>query len=475
MISGMVAIVGRPNVGKSTIFNRLTKSNKAIIDDQPGVTRDRLYGVVDPVDDDHPGYVVIDTGGFETKDHYFQPFKDNIVWQQTEHAIREADLVVMVFDAKAGLHPHDRELIRLMKSLDKPIISMVNKVDGREQQVNVLEFYELGLDTLMHCSAAHNRGIWELSLAIEEKLAALNPTSQREPDPNSIKVALIGRPNVGKSSILNRLTGEERSLVSDVAGTTRDPINISLRYHNQSYEILDTAGVRRRSKIFDKLESVSVIRSLKAIEDADVVVLVIAADEGLADQDARLAALAVSKYKPLLITVNKWDLHLNKHSNSARDYERAIKLKLKDMAYIPVLFTSCTENQRVAKILDQVEKLASLYHKRITTAKLNDVISQAVREHTPALMRTTNKRVKFFYATQVKTAPPTIVIKCNVAEEIQEAYKRYLANRLRQELDFQNIPIRLLFRGKDEEKAYTPRGKTKDLHSAKKPGVEIRP
>jgi len=478
MISGIVAIVGRPNVGKSTIFNRLTKSNQAIIDDQPGVTRDRLYGIAESVDDDRPGYVVIDTGGFETKDHYFQPFKDNLVWQQTEHAIRESDMVVMVFDAKAGLHPHDRELIRLMHGLQKPMIALVNKVDGQEQQIHTLEFYELGLDSILTCSAAHNRGIWDLSDAIEQKLAKLHPVSQKEPDPDSIKVALIGRPNVGKSSILNRLTGEERAVVSEVAGTTRDPINTFLRYHNQSYEILDTAGVRRRSRIFEKLEGISVIRSLKAIEDADVVVLVIAADEGLADQDARLAALAISKYKPLLITVNKWDLHHEKHSNSSRDYERAIKLKLKDMAYIPVLFTSCTENQRVAKILDQVEKLAAAYHTRVTTAKLNDAVNKAVQEHTPALMRTTNKRVKFFYSTQVKAAPPTIVIKCNVAEEIQEAYKRYLANRLRQELGFHNIPIRLLFRGKDGEKGYTPRGQVKSERSSARKyqdHEEIRP
>lgn len=468
MISGIVAIVGRPNVGKSTIFNRLTKSNRAIIDDQPGVTRDRLYGVANPVVEDHASYVVIDTGGFETKDHYFQPFRDNLVWQQTEHAIQESDLVIMVFDAKAGLHPHDRELIRLMKSLNKPIIPLVNKVDGPEQKMHTLEFYELGLERLMSCSAAHNRGIWELSLAIEETLAKLNPASQKIPDPNAIKVALIGRPNVGKSSILNRLTGEERSLVSDVAGTTRDPVNITLRYHQQSYEILDTAGVRRRSKILDKLENVSVIRSLKAIEDADIVVLVITADEGLTDQDARLASLAISKYKPLMIVVNKWDLQPNKDSNSARDYERAIKNKLKDIAYIPVLFTSCTENQRVAKIIDHVEKLAALYHHRVPTAKLNEVINQAVREHTPALIRTTNKRVKFFYSTQVKTAPPTIVIKCNVAEEVQESYKRYLANRLRQELGFHNIPIRLLFRGKDEEKSYRPRGQAQSKTSQSK-------
>jgi GTP-binding protein len=451
MINGIVAIVGRPNVGKSTLFNRLTKSNQAIIDDQPGVTRDRLYGVAEPVVDEHASYVVIDTGGFETKDHYFQPFQNNIVWQQTQMAIQESDLVVMVFDGKAGVHPHDRELVRYLQSLDKKVLYVINKVDGKEHNLRTYEFYELGIDDFSSCSAAHNRGVWELSLAVEETLQQLHPATQRQPDPNAIRVALIGRPNAGKSSILNRLAGEERSLVSDVAGTTRDTINVSIKYHQRSYEFVDTAGIRRRSRILNKLESISVIRSLKAIDAADVVVLVIDAAQGLTDQDARLAALTVQKVKPLLIVVNKWDLIPAKDTHSTRDYEQNIKDQLRDISYIPTLFTSCPKNQRISRILDQVNNLFDYYQKRVSTAQLNDALQRAVREHTPALIRKNNKRVKFFYATQVAATPPTIVIKCNVAGEIQEAYKRYLSHCLRRDLGFGPVPIRLFFRGKDDD------------------------
>jgi GTP-binding protein len=452
MLSGIIAIIGRPNVGKSTLFNRLTKTDQAIIDDRPGVTRDRIYGNVSCVLDEDQSYIAVDTGGFETKDHYFQPFKDNIVWQQTQQAIAEADVVLMVFDGKAGLHPHDKELMQMATRLDKPVVYLVNKVDGKEQLSQTFEFYELGIENLLSCSAAHNRGIWEVSEALENQLKQVCKPSKENRNEQTTKLALIGRPNAGKSSILNRICGEERSLVSDVAGTTRDAINANVNFNQRTYEILDTAGIRRKTKISDKVESLSVVRSLRAIEDADVVVLVITADEGISDQDARLASLAINRCKPLLIVVNKWDLYPDKSTNSAKEFELDLKLKLADTAYVPVLFTSCTKNQRVSKILQKAEELALNYHKRASTAKVNEVIQKAVREHTPALMRTTNKKVKFYFATQVKTAPPTFVIKCNVADQIQESYKRYLQKRLRRDLGFQQIPLKILYRGKDEER-----------------------
>ncbi len=462
MNRGMIAIVGRPNVGKSTIFNRLTKSNQAIIDDRPGVTRDRLYGLSKSVFDENDDYTVIDTGGFETKDLYYQPFSDNFVWQQTEFAIQESDAIVFVVDAKSGLHPHDHELYRRVKKFEKPIIFVANKVDGIEKQSACFEFYELGVEQIHYCSAAHNRGLWELSESIETCLESQRATkaTARGKITNSdgvVKLAIIGRPNAGKSSILNRICGETRSIVSEVAGTTRDPINTFVTFNQRQYEILDTAGIRRKTKIHDKIESISVIKSLKAIEDADMVVLVIAADEGLSDQDARLATLAVRHCKPLLIVVNKWDLLPQKETNTARDYEIDLKRKIQDISFVPVLFTSCLQNKRVSKILPKVEELYEQASRRIATSKINEVLAKAVREHTPALMRSTNKRVKFYFGTQVTVMPPSIVIKCNVADQIQESYKRYLRKRFQRELGFDLVSIRIIYRAKTEEKARTPR------------------
>ncbi len=453
MIAGIVTIVGRPNVGKSTLFNKMTRTTQALIDDRPGVTRDRIFGTVSSVFSEDDGYSLIDTGGFETEDLYYQPFTKNIVWEQTVQAIKDSDIVMMVFDAKVGLHPHDRQLVQFLKELGKTVVYVVNKVDGNEQQSMALEFFELGIDQFFHTSAAHSRGLWELSEHIETQLQQMNGLrSVKLREEGATKIALIGRPNVGKSSILNRLCGEERSLVSDVAGTTRDPVDTPLRFNNNPYVLLDTAGIRRRKKIFDRIEGLSVMLSLRAIEDADVVVLVIAADEGLSDQDCRLASLAANLFKPLLIVVNKWDLFPNKETNTARDYERAIHEKLRDMSFVPVLFTSCTENQRIHRIMTAVEQLAAAYAQRVSTAKLNDALQLAVHEHTPALLKKFNKRVKFYFATQVSSKPPTIVIKCNVADDIQESYKRYLIKRLRSDLNFGDVPLRVFFRDKAEEK-----------------------
>lgn len=454
MIAGIVAIIGRPNVGKSTLFNRMTRSSKAIVDDRPGVTRDRLFGTVSSVEDDEAGFLLIDTGGFETKDLYYQPFSKNIVWEQTQQAITDADVVLMVLDGKTGLHPHDFQLVTYLKENDKNVIYVVNKMDGKEHESNALEFYELGIEKMTHVSAAHNRGVWDLCAEIESRLNAKTDLKSHKAEyAGAARIALIGRPNAGKSSILNRLCGEERSLVSEIAGTTRDTIDSHLIFNKKPYVLLDTAGVRRRKKIFDKIEGLSVMRSLRSIEDADVVVLVIAADEGLSDQDARLASLALSQFKPLLIVVNKWDLFPNKETNSARDYAAHIHEKLRDASFIPIIFASCLENQRIHKIMNAVEDLYESYEKRVSTGRVNDALQRAVLAHTPAILKRYSKRVKFYFATQVSAKPPTIVIKCNVAEEIQESYKRFLVKRLRSDLEFGDIPIRVFFRAKSDDNA----------------------
>lgn len=463
MIQGIVAIVGRPNVGKSTLFNRLTKTMKAIVDDQPGVTRDRIYGTVMSNADDGNGFTVIDTGGFETKDLYYQPFSKNIVWEQTEQAIDSADVVILVFDAKSGLHPHDEQLVQHLNKKQKPVVYVANKMDGKEIESAAWDFFRLGIEDIHETSAAHNRGVYELSDTVEQKLREIGATKDRNAlHPHATKIALIGRPNAGKSSILNRIVGESRVLVSDIAGTTRDSIDTALRFNNQDYVLIDTAGIRRRTKVKEKVESLSVMRSLRVIEETDVVVMVVTPEEPITDQDAKLISLALGQFKPVLIVVNKWDLVENKTSNTAKEMEADIHYKLKDNAYVPVMFVSALENLRIHKIMSQVEELAEAFKFRAPTSRLNEVLHAAVAQHTPALIRKYNKRVKFYFATQAKTQPPTIVIKCNVENEIQESYKRYLTHRLRKDLGFGNIPLRVIFRGKEKS---TDASKNNDLHA----------
>ena len=461
MIRGTIAIVGRPNVGKSTIFNRLTRSKKAIVHDMPGMTRDRLYGTVEMVEPDEKtgwdSFILIDTGGFETQDFNFQPFKQNLVWQQTEQAIEAADVVLLVLDGKDGLTPHDKDLVRKLSKLSKEVVYAANKVDGIEQQGATWEFHELGLADIHYCSAAHNRHIWDLCLKLEGALARASGLKNKKMEhEKSTQVAIIGKPNAGKSSILNRLIGEQRALVSDVPGTTRDSVDIELNYKQKHYVFVDTAGIRRKTKIHDKVEGLSVVRSLRVINEADIVVLVIEGTK-ISDQDAKLASITLNQHKPLLIVVNKWDLVEDKDANTMAEVAEDIRYALKNSSFLPIIFTSALENKRVHKILSEVETLSESYHKRAPTAAVNECLTRAVRSHTPALIRKYNKRVKFFYATQVRTAPPTIVVKCNVAEEIQESYKRYLAKQFRSHLGFGNVPIRVLYRGKSKREEASER------------------
>ncbi|MBF0442305.1 MAG: ribosome biogenesis GTPase Der [Oligoflexales bacterium] len=451
MIRGTVAIVGRPNVGKSTLFNRLTHSSRSLVGEKPGITRDRIYGIVDPFDD-NPGFLLVDTGGFETKDTYYQPFSKNIVWEQTELAVQESDVVLLVFDGKDGLHPYDSRLVKYLKKANKRVIYLVNKVDGAEKQKDIWEFYELGpTSDLIPCSAAHNRGIHTVLSAINQNLEECNLSDHHLKESGAVKMALVGRPNAGKSSILNKICGENRALVSEVAGTTRDAVDSRITYNKRQYILIDTAGIRRRSRIGDRLENLCVMRSYEAMERADVVVLVISALEGISDQDARIASYAASLCKPILIVINKWDLIPDKDSYSAKLYEEGIRSKISDISYAPIIFTSCTRNQRVHSIMGSVEQLSDLSARRVSTSDINEVLGNAVRKHTPQVIRQFNKRAKFYYATQVKVNPPTIVVMCNIADEIQESYKRYLSNQFREELGFGRIPLNIIFRGKKEQ------------------------
>ena len=432
----------------------MTRTRNALVDDRPGVTRDRLYGTLYFDDMDERGCLVVDTGGFETEDLYYQPFTENIVWQQTETAIDEADLVVLVLDGKAGLHPHDEQLVRHMAKKNKPVIFVVNKVDIREHEDRVYDFYQLGVDKFIVTSSAHMRGIDELAEEIEARFDAMEElrADKRYITNNGTRIALVGRPNAGKSSILNRLLGEERSLVSDVAGTTRDSIDTPLVYNNKNYVLVDTAGIRRRSRINDKVESLSVMRSMQAIERADIVLLVLDATQMLTDQDARIASMAAEQHKAMAIIVNKWDLVQNKSSNTAKEYTEFLRYKMKLLAWVPVLYVSCLENQRIHNIMQLVEQITSQFERRVDTRTVNNSLHKMAHDHTPALVKKTSKRVKFYYGTQVKAAPPTLLVFCNVAREIQEGYKRYMINRFREELGFDNVPVRLIFRSKEDQR-----------------------
>ena len=351
-------------------------------------------------------------------------------------AIDEADVVVLLLDGKSGLHQHDHELVRHLEDKKKNVIFAVNKLDGLEKHANMFEFYALGLEEdLFPVSAAHNRGVYDLVEEIDKRLDDMGLRASKGDPRGATRVALIGRPNAGKSSVLNRITGSERALVSDVAGTTRDSVDTYYRYDNKDYVLIDTAGIRRKTKIDDKLESASVIRSLRVLDDADVVVLVIDAIEGITDQDARLAQLVIDRCKPLLLVVNKWDLVPDKDTHTSKRYSENVREKyLTDIKFIPIEYISCMTNQRVHNILSEIDRLSDLSKKRVPTAKVNEALEKAVNRHNPQVSKKFNKRIKFYYCTQVKHSPPTFVIMCNVAGEIQEAYKRYLTNRFREYL-----------------------------------------
>lgn len=454
MINGMIAIVGRPNVGKSTLFNRLTRSQTSIIDDQPGVTRDRIYGTAYYDHTRKDGFMVVDTGGFETDDFKFQPFAENIVWSQTEHAIHESDIVLFLMDGKHGVHQHDRDLVQYLKQTGKTILYAVNKVDGQEKESLIWDFYSLGLDKIWSVSAAHSKGIADLLECIKEALQDHCVKAKQYADSLvGTKIALVGRPNAGKSSILNKIIGTERSLVSSVAGTTRDSLDTCFNYHNKPYVLIDTAGIRRKTKINENLEVQSVVRSLRAIDRSDVVLFVIDALEGITDQDARLINLSISRGKPVLIVVNKWDLVPDKTSNTSRDYTDNIQKRiLKDIGFVPIHFVSCLHNQRVQQIMEKVTQIIEQCQKKISTSKVNDSLQNMVARHSPHLIKKVSKRVKFYYATQVSHRPPTFVVMCNMAQDIHSAYKRYMIKSFRKDLGLADVPVRLIFRGKKEVK-----------------------
>lgn len=439
MSKPVVAIVGRPNVGKSTLFNRLVGSRKAIVDDIPGVTRDRLY---DTSDWDGREFIIIDTGGirFDEGDVFTREIK-----LQAELAVEEADVILFVVDAQDGVNYEDEQVGILLRKSKKPVILAANKVENFDRQLDYYEFYKLGLGEPIPVSAMHGRNINELLDAVVARFA---PASEYEEDTDAIKIAIVGRPNVGKSSLVNALLGEERVIVSDVPGTTRDAIDTPFQYQGNKYILIDTAGIRKKSRIKEATEKYSVIRALKSVERADVVVTMLDASEGIIEQDQRIAGYVHEQGKASIIVVNKWDL-IEKDGQTMNRFDEKIREELKFLAYCPILYISALTRQRIFKILELVDFVSGQHNRRIKTGELNQVINEAMLLN--PLPGGGGKKIKIYYTTQVQTAPPGFVLFANYPEKIHFSYLRYLDNVLRKNFGFEGTPIRLMVRKRDSK------------------------
>ncbi|MBQ8496935.1 MAG: ribosome biogenesis GTPase Der [Clostridia bacterium] len=441
MAKTVAAIVGRPNVGKSTLFNKIAGTRISIVEDVPGVTRDRIYYETEwngkPI-------VLIDTGGIEPK-------TDDLILEkmktQAEIAIETADVIVFMCDIHAGLTADDRDIgVMLLKS-GKPVIVCVNKIDSvGALPLEYYEFYELGFDgDPIALSSLHGTGTGDLL----DRILELSPADETEEEPDdSIKVAVIGKPNAGKSSLVNRVLGEERMIVSNIAGTTRDAIDSFVENEYGKYTFIDTAGIRRQSKVLDRIEKFSVLRAHSAVERADVCLLLIDATEGITEQDEKIAGIAHEAGKATIIVVNKWDI-VEKDNNTVKEFTEKIRTSLAYMPYAPILFISAKTGQRLPKLFEFINYVNEQASLRISTGMLNDVLSEAITRVPPPTDR--GKRLKIYYMTEVGVRPPTFVIFCNEAELFHFSYQRYLENKMREVFGFNGTPIRFVIRQKGDE------------------------
>ncbi|MGI6435241.1 MAG: ribosome biogenesis GTPase Der [Syntrophomonadaceae bacterium] len=433
MSKPVVAIVGRPNVGKSTLFNRLAGKRKAIVEDIPGVTRDRLYDVSEWLGRE---FIIIDTGGlrFEEENTIARG-----VQLQAEIAIDEADIIVFVLDTREGITAEDEQVAELLRRSRKPVILAANKVENFDRQFEWMEFYRLGLGDPIPISAMHGMNTNDLLDAV---IAQFGPAREYEEDPDAIKIAIVGRPNVGKSSLVNALLGEERVIVSEIPGTTRDSIDSPFEFGGNRYILIDTAGLRKKSRIKEATEKYSVIRTLKSVERSDVVLIMLDAVDKVTEQDQRIAGYVHEQNKANIIVVNKWDA-IKKDEQTMNRYDEDIRADLKFLAYAPILYVSALTRQRIFKIIELVDFVVEQHNRRIPTAELNRVINEAVMLNP---LPGGSKRAKIFYTTQVTTAPPTFVLFCSDPEKLHFSYIRYLENVLRQNFGFEGSPLRLLTR-----------------------------
>ena len=439
MAKPIVAIVGRPNVGKSTLFNKLAGHRIAIVDDTPGVTRDRIYADADWL---HHEFKLIDTGGIEPK-------SDDIILaqmkRQAQIAIDTADVILFMVDSKQGLTDADAKVADILRRSGKPVILTVNKVDSfKRDMMDVYEFYNLGIGEPFPISAANQMGIGDL---LEEIVKYLKDMPEDDEEDDTLKVAIIGKPNVGKSSIINRLIGENRLIVSDVAGTTRDAIDTEIQYHDKKYTFIDTAGLRRKNKIKEELEEFMILRTVSAVERADVAVLVINAEEGVTEQDAKIAGIAHERGKAMIIAVNKWDL-IEKDNKSVGEFTRKVRQTLSFMPYAEILFISAQTGQRLTKLYELIDVVSENHAMRVATGVLNEILTQALVMQQPPSDK--GRMLKVFYITQVAVKPPTFVIFVNDKKLMHFSYTRYIENQIRAAFGFRGTPLKFITRERGE-------------------------
>ena len=441
MAKPIIAIVGRPNVGKSTLFNKLIGERRSIVEDTPGVTRDRIYG-----ETEWRGkrMILIDTGGIEPK-------TDNLILkqmrQQAQMAIDTADVIIFMCDVRTGLTANDRDIAVMLKKSGKPVVPCINKCDSiGALPMEFYEFYELGFEEdPIGVSSIHGSGSGDL---LDACLRYLDDWQDTMEEDDSIKVAVIGKPNAGKSSIINRLIGEERLIVSNIAGTTRDAVDTQLENEYGKFTFIDTAGIRRQSKIDDKIEHFSVLRAHMAVERAQVCLLMIDASTGITDQDTKIAGIAHEAGKAVIIVVNKWDL-IEKDNNTVNEFNNRIRTELAYMPYAPILYISAKTGQRVTNLFERIVYVYGQSVMRVTTGMLNDVLGDAMIRVQPPSDK--GRRLKIYYMTQIATAPPTFVIFCNSVELFHFSYQRYIENCLRETFGFMGTPIKLIIRMKGDE------------------------
>jgi GTP-binding protein len=438
MSSPIIAIVGRANVGKSTLFNKLTQSRSAIVNDTPGVTRDRIYGSADM---GNRSALIVDTGGVDVDQN--NPIELQVV-EQGRWARDEADCVIIVADNQEGLTPYDREMVDEIRKSGKPYVLAVNKVDSPSHHHILPEFNKLGVQYLLPVSAEHGHGLYEL---IETVSRLLPEYVEPEVDSNAIRVAVIGKPNVGKSSLINKLLNSERCIVSNIPGTTRDSIDTFLQANGQDFVLVDTAGIRRKGKTKQVLDKFSVIMALRALDRCDVAILLLDGVEMVTDQDATIAGYALDRGKGCVIIGNKWDLTREKEI-TFETFEDNVRYRLKFMEFAPILTVSAKSGMRVDKILPQAEKVFEEYSRRISTGPLNDCFEKAIQRNPMSSYR--GKFLKMFYATQIKSKPPTFKCFLNFPEAIHFSYKRYLVNSIRKTFGLIGTPVRLILSGKKE-------------------------
>ena len=433
----VVALVGRPNVGKSTIFNRLVGKKISIIEDTPGITRDRIYGTVDF---ENKSFHLIDTGGIDLADEHF----NDEIKVQAELAIDEADIVLFVVDGKEGLTSNDYVVRDILMKSNKKVIVVINKCDSKESKDNMYDFYELGFDTYMPVSGEQNEGIWDLK---EEITKDFEDYTKEDEDPR-IKFCIIGRPNVGKSSLVNAILNEERVIVSNVAGTTRDSVDTPFTYHGEEYVVIDTAGMRKRVKVWESVEKYSLLRSMKAIDRSDVCCIVINAEEGIIEHDKHIAGYALEAGKAVVLVVNKWDTVDDKDSKM-KAFKEEIRNNFQFMPYAPIVFLSALTKKRIHTLMPEVLKVYENANREVKTSALNDVIRDAYNLNIPPSYK--GKRLKIFFSNQVSTCPPTFNIQVNSKGLIHFSYERYIENKIRESFDFEGTPIILQWKNKGEQ------------------------